>query len=161
MKIDKKAKPEFIDGMPKEVATALLADPKARRTNAFRKTCQRAREIVYSSSTPLARLPDVVHFVYRDQQLYTTQPMELGDEMKPLKDKTFSQLVRWHTRSVRRRIRALKIAKHLQEKCGKLTGRAGVQVQKRIAIFERQASTLQLAAETLLEEINNRTHEKN
>jgi hypothetical protein len=44
--------PDQQDGMPYEVATAILTEPKAKLTAAMRRTCQRARDTVYSSVSP-------------------------------------------------------------------------------------------------------------
>jgi hypothetical protein len=43
------------DAMPAEVATELLAAPRAKMTNRFRKTCRAARAHFWSSATPLVR----------------------------------------------------------------------------------------------------------
>lgn len=43
------------DGMPREVATAMLSEPRARITNTFRKQCMRAREKVFVSSSPIVK----------------------------------------------------------------------------------------------------------
>lgn len=43
------------DGMPYEVATAMLSEPRARLTNSFRKQCCRARETVVMSESPIRR----------------------------------------------------------------------------------------------------------
>lgn len=36
--------PQFNEGMPREVAVSILTEPRAKLTNAFRKTCKRALE---------------------------------------------------------------------------------------------------------------------
>jgi hypothetical protein len=41
--------------MPAEVATELLAAPRAKMTNCFRKTCRAARAHFWSSTSPLVR----------------------------------------------------------------------------------------------------------
>jgi len=45
--------PAARDGMPREVATEFLADPRVKLTNRFRKVCQDARETVYPSLRPI------------------------------------------------------------------------------------------------------------
>lgn len=49
--------PQQNEGMPYEVATAMLSERRARITNSFRKQCQLARERVYVSSAPIRRMP--------------------------------------------------------------------------------------------------------
>lgn len=43
------------DGMPVEVATKLLLEPRARMSSAMRRECQRARERTITSPTPIRR----------------------------------------------------------------------------------------------------------
>jgi hypothetical protein len=87
------------DGMPKQVASALLTDPKAKLSNAFRKRCKRARETVYSSATPLRtnRREDKT-----DHSLYSTPPNSTSTYNK-LAAAGRAQLFKWLKRSVARR----------------------------------------------------------
>lgn len=47
------AKPADIDRMPGEVATSMLANPKRKMSNTFRKAAHRARQRVFNSSGPM------------------------------------------------------------------------------------------------------------
>jgi|SRR5712664_545279 len=47
--------PETIDGMPVEVATAMLTGPKVKLSNRMRKNCAIARQKVFTSEAPLYR----------------------------------------------------------------------------------------------------------
>lgn len=45
--------PEQRDGIPREVATAMLTEPRARLTNRMRKNCASARDAVFASTSPI------------------------------------------------------------------------------------------------------------
>lgn len=51
--------PEQRDSIPREVATAMLTEPRARLTNRMRKNCVSAREKVFASTAPFRRMPAV------------------------------------------------------------------------------------------------------
>jgi hypothetical protein len=98
-----KLTPDENYGMPKQVATALLTDPKARLTNAFRKTCKRARETSYTSATPLVsnRRNDST-----DHALYSTPPnpeRAAGTRDPKLARATMAQIGKWLRRVISRR----------------------------------------------------------
>lgn len=98
-----KLTPDENYGMPKQVATALLTDPKAKLSNAFRKTCKRARENTYTSATPLVsnRRNDST-----DRALYSTPPAPEpapGTRDHKLKRASVSQLAKWMRRVIARR----------------------------------------------------------
>jgi hypothetical protein len=98
-----KLTPDENYGMPKQVATALLTDPKTRLTNAFRKTCKRARETSYTSATPLRtnRRNDA-----SDHSLYSTPPAPeraAGSRDPKLARATLAQIGKWLKRVIHRR----------------------------------------------------------
>lgn len=49
--------PQQRDGIPREVATAMLTEPRARLTNRMRRNCMSARENVFVSVAPFHRMP--------------------------------------------------------------------------------------------------------
>lgn len=55
MKTETKVVPQARDGIPIEVATSMLLEPKAKMTNRMRKQCMMARAKVYPSSAPIKR----------------------------------------------------------------------------------------------------------
>jgi hypothetical protein len=71
------------DRMPYEVATEMLADPRARMTNRERKECMRARETRYQSTR-------------------TAKPVA-GKLENRFDSASFAQLSRWNRRAVNRR----------------------------------------------------------
>lgn len=81
-----KLTPEFNEGMPREVAISILSEPKAKLTNAFRKTCKRALEKHYVAPLP--------------------QPVPPGtDLLQKWHGATLEQLLKWSKRcSARRRV---------------------------------------------------------
>lgn len=83
------------DGMPKQVATAMLAAPKAKMSNRMRKVCALARETVFPSTTPLTRCA-------KDGHLYPLDMPVLSSPNK-LAGITYSKLSRMLWRAVSRR----------------------------------------------------------
>lgn len=51
--------PQERDSIPREVATAMLTEPRARLTNRMRKNCVSARQKVFASTAPFRRMPAV------------------------------------------------------------------------------------------------------
>lgn len=79
-----KLTPVFNDGMPREVAVAILSEPKAKLTNAFRKTCKRAMEKHYIAPPP--------------------QPLPEGaDALRKWHTFSLAQLLKWGKRCKSRR----------------------------------------------------------
>lgn len=94
----KPLEPQEHDGMPREVATAMLSEPRARLTNTFRKQCKRARETVFVSSSPIRRVST------KEYSLTETIPATLEAKTeRRFKSATLRQLIQWLRRAISRR----------------------------------------------------------
>lgn len=93
-------------GMPAEVAIAFLTEPRARMSNSFRKTCQRAREKVYVSSSPIHRIvgQDSEGKIARAWGHTEIQPRSAEEKMKRrFGSASISQLSKWLRRAIAKR----------------------------------------------------------
>lgn len=94
------------DGMPVEVATAMLLEPRARLTNTFRKQCRRARERVIVSTSPIQRIPAQNAAGEIVKGWGYAEPAERTIESKTVlrfRRSTLEQLGRWRRRAISRR----------------------------------------------------------
>lgn len=113
MKIANIATPAEIDHMPKEVATALLTEPKARLSNRERKTCKAARETVYLSTSPIVR---------EEAKLFYTGQLPKDPEKRlgaKLTHATYIQLLNWIRRTDNRRTVAQRVYTETNERIEK------------------------------------------
>lgn len=147
-----KLNPIQADNMPREVATAILTEPKARITNTFRKVCKRAREVLYLSATPIraAKSED-------GTTNYFSRPADAPKSGPPaqLRKATFGQLTKWLRRNVQRRHNCQVDYQLLGEVTG---GTPKQQAARRrdLAILELQVKLLDEARENLEDEVMRR-----
>lgn len=105
--------PKEIDHMPVEVATEMLASPKAKLSARMRKNCFAARQRVFESATPLHRgdlgIHDETIFSrqgrhllqdYEHEQALANKPLANADKIRRL---PLDRLGRLRDRSIRRR----------------------------------------------------------
>lgn len=100
----KPIEPQIIDGMPREVATAILSEPKATLSNRWRKVCMRARDEVFVSSSPIVRPVDEV--TQKRSLRFYTEREPIDTETKTARRfsvATLAQLGRWCSRAIARR----------------------------------------------------------
>lgn len=83
--------------MPKQVATEMLANPKAKLSNTFRKQCQFARAKVYPSTGPITAIEGVLN-----EPDYKAKPVE-EKILARMKKSTTPQLLKWGKRCVSKR----------------------------------------------------------
>lgn len=95
------------DGMPREVATSILSEPKAALSNRWRKACMRAREKVFVSSSPIRRMPAINEageiikgWVYTENTLRTPE----DKTARRFGGATLAQLDKWKSRAIKRRV---------------------------------------------------------
>lgn len=103
----KPIEPQIIDGMPREVATAILTEPKAALSNRWRKVCMRARDKVFVSSSPITKSVAI-------DDDGTTEWVHSWTEREPIDIEaktaqrftcaTLQQLGRWCSRAIKRRV---------------------------------------------------------
>lgn len=92
--------------MPREVATAMLSEPRAKLTNRMRKNCISAREKVFASSSPFRRMPGsedgkiVKSYGYAEIKLHTPEERM----QRRFTVATLAQLGKWLFRSIARRV---------------------------------------------------------
>ena len=84
------------EGMPKQVASEMLAEPKAKMTNTFRKQCRLVREKWYVS-------------------VRERKPIE-AKQLARFRSSTWIQLLTWHHRVLVRRVRVQNRYLKLQER---------------------------------------------
>ena len=94
-------KPAEKDGMPYEVATAFLTDPKARLPAPFRRECERAREKVFESIQPVRQIRTFGKPAYWIEENYVT-PDDYVKLTRRLAGKTLMQLNAFRSRCIRR-----------------------------------------------------------
>lgn len=105
----KPIEPQQRDGVPHEVATAMLTEPRARLTNRMRKNCMEAREKVFASTSPIVRVlvtDGKVDLAKREEALYysETNPRSLEEKTKRrFGYASLRQLSNWLRRSIARR----------------------------------------------------------
>lgn len=103
MKYDKNklefAKPAELDGMPREVATALLSEPKAKLSARMRKTCKAARETVFLSTSPMIKGKDYA-YVDKPGLYYTALTAKTAEHKLVVRAgrATLAQLGKWRSR---------------------------------------------------------------
>jgi len=90
-----KLEPKFSDGMPREVAIAILTEPKAKMTRAFRNTCKRALERHYVAS-PVLSYSKAYHFD-------DASPRTPVDPLIKWHGFSLAQLLKWAKRANARR----------------------------------------------------------
>lgn len=96
----KPIEPQQRDSIPREVATAMLTEPRARLTNRMRKNCIAAREIIFASEAPFRKIPAPGHgYSWKLNELRTPD-----EKMKRRFGRaTLRQLGNWLRRSIVRR----------------------------------------------------------
>jgi hypothetical protein len=143
--------PQQNDGMPTEVATSILSEPKARITNTFRKQCQRARCRVFVSAVP------VLSFKAYPGKLFVTEaPAPATPPADKLTRATIAQLRKWLPRCIARRLVVQNKAVKLTALAGKFEGTKERARLFAISVCEHQAASLDAQRELLEDEIARR-----
>jgi hypothetical protein len=87
------------DAMPKEVASELLADPKAQLTNRMVKNCLKAREYVIPSAHPIVKTPEGQDGYEYDLRNAWKTPEEKITNKRRLA--SFQTLAKWNRRAAK------------------------------------------------------------
>lgn len=99
--------PEQRDGIPREVATAMLTEPRAKLSNRMRKNCIAARSKVFVSSSPIQRVPaqnEQTGEIVKGWSWTEKQAKQPEDKMKHrFASVSLRQLGNWLCRSISRR----------------------------------------------------------
>lgn len=153
------------DAMPREVATELLAEPKAKMTNTFRKQCRAARDRVYASAVPLVSVVSDLETGETEYHVFDT-PAKPTPPATKLHSKSLVQVDRWLGRTIARRAVVQKKYVALQAEHesheGKIADGDKVEQKKQIlralalVALARQASALDLAREAFEDELDRR-----
>lgn len=117
--------------MPYPVATEILCNPKAKLTNAYRKTLQRARQTEYTSTL-------------------TKKPLEQKC-MERMRKSTTPQLLKWAKRCVSKR-------RNLQQVYEKIKDRKGKKFDAMRTMLIGAANHLDEVAGAIDEVLNDRLH---
>lgn len=102
----KPIEPQIIDGMPREVATAMLTEPRAQLSNRMRKVCMRARDKVFVSSSPITKSVAIDDDGTTEWVHSWTEQAPLEVEIKTAERfsyATLQQLGKWCSRAIKRR----------------------------------------------------------
>lgn len=105
--------PTQLDGMPVEVATSMLTAPKAKLSNAMRKTCQRARQRVFASTDTFIRRAGAEELIHAARTGTRTWDEKL---VAKLREKSWKQLNLWLARCIKRRFMLQRAYIKLQDK---------------------------------------------
>lgn len=103
----KPIQPQERDGIPREVASAMLTEPRARLTNRMRKNGMAAREKVFASVAPFRRMPaqDAAGKIIKGYGYAEIESRSLEDKTKQrLSRASIRQLGNWLHRSIARRV---------------------------------------------------------
>lgn len=99
--------PEQRDCIPREVATAMLTEPRAKLSNRMRKNCIAARSKVFVSSSPIQRVPaqnEQTGEIVKGWSWTEKQAKQPEDKMKHrFASVSLRQLGNWLCRSISRR----------------------------------------------------------
>lgn len=92
--------------MPREVATAMLSEPRAKLTNRMRKNCIAARYKVFASSSPFRRMPGSEDGeIVKSYGYSEIEPRAPEERMqRRFATATLRQLSNWLRRSIARRV---------------------------------------------------------
>jgi hypothetical protein len=141
-----KVVPVAQDGIPIEVATAMLTESKSKLTSRMRKNCMAARHKVCPSYSPILKLG-------KDDYAYSSNrgidaEVKLAKRAKGLK---FCQLNSHHARMVKRRAKAQAVYLKLMQ-----SGASEQHKQALGRVLTAQASLLEQAQDALAAEIRHR-----
>lgn len=142
-----KVVPAELDGIPVEVATSMLTEPKVKMSNRMRKNCMAARQKVYPSIAPIRRVltPELEIEMQYQNDAHVASEVKLARRAKGLK---FCQLVSHHARMVKRRAKAQATFLKLMQ------SKASEQHKESLGrILTRQAELLEQAGDALAAEI--------
>jgi hypothetical protein len=142
--------PADLDHMPVEVATELLASPKARLTARMRKNCLAARQRVYCSATPLRRFADRWHQNTANEARFVNERPLVN--LARLSLLPLARLDRLARRTSRRRIALQRAYERAQQSL-----LPAVFAKLRVSL-ELKAAALDATADAARDELNRRRH---
>src|SRR6185436_5572343 len=143
------------DSMPREVATAILTEPKAKLTNTFHKAAKCARDRVFRSETPMLaglKVRSTATPLFTDDA--PAKPTPGAVKLRP---KTVGQVGKWLRRVIARRLVVQAAAVKLDGQDTSKFSAAQLRARAfRIAVLEAQADALDSARDTLEDELTRR-----
>lgn len=149
------ARQDSPDGMPYEVATSILMERKAKISNTFRKAAKRAREIVYSSATPLRNNHAADP---KDRALYSTPPRPASPEGirdPKLARCKLAQIIRWERRAKAKRavVQREYVALGAKAELVSNTPRENAIYARKMGVLQIQATILEQVADSMADEL--------